>query len=135
MASVQARHPKYPAWISAGTLAERLQFIERSLTKTAAGTVRSAPDVDPVALLKLKKPDALSNAGAVADYFLSVLFPAEGTANLQQYRAAAIQYLNTGANGVTPSAFSALQTTTTEYDNRVRGMVAFLMNTQRFQEQ
>ena len=55
--------------------------------------------------------------------------------NLAAYRAIAIQFLNTASNGVTPSAFSALRTTTTEYENRIRGMVSFLMTTQRFQEQ
>ena len=124
------------AWISAGTMAERLQFIERSLTKsTSAGAVRSAPDLDPLGLLRLKRPEVASDAAGVVDFFLGVLYPAEGRANLAAYRAIAIQFLNTASNGVTPSAFSALRTTTTEYENRIRGMVSFLMTTQRFQEQ
>jgi uncharacterized protein (DUF1800 family) len=125
-----------PAWISAGTLAERLQFIERSLTKsTTAGAVRTAPDLDPVGLLKLKQPSVTTDAGAVVDYFLSILFPAEGMGNLTHYRNDAIQFLNTTSNGSVASPFSALKTNTTEYENRIRGMVSFLMTTQRFQEQ
>ncbi len=123
-----------PAWISAGTLTERLQFIERSLTKTSAGTSRSAPNLDPLALLKLKKPQAVRDAPAIVDYFLGILYPAEGQANLQGYRQAAIEFLNTNASG-SSSPFDVLQTTSTEYENRLRAMVAFLMTTQRFQEQ
>lgn len=122
-----------PGWISAGTLAERLQFIERSLSKTKDSAAPS-PTTDPVALLKLKRPEAVRNAEGVADFFVSILFPAEGTANLQAYRAAAVQFLNT-TSGQVASPFSALATTSTDYDNRIRGMVSLLMTSQRFQEQ
>ena len=106
---------------------------------TTVGGVRPGDEIrfsDPVALLKLKLPfSSWNNAGAVADYFLSILFPAEGKANLDLYRLSAINFLNTGDDGVTGSLFSGLGNTSSTYDTRVRGLVALLMTTQRFQEQ
>ncbi len=128
-----------PPWISAGTLAERLRYVQSYLT--AATTANRPSDAganvcDPVALLKRKLPVASwRNASAVADYFLHTLFPAEGTANLDLYRASAVSFLNTADDGVAVSLFSSLTDTSAAYDTRVRGMVAFLMTTQRFQEQ
>jgi hypothetical protein len=91
---------------------------------------------DPVALLKKKLPGASwNNAGDVADYFLSILYPAEGKANLDLYRALAVNFLNKADDGVTNSPFLALSNTTANYDTRVRGMVAMLMILQRFHEQ
>lgn len=133
-------------WISAGTLVERIRFVQ-SLCIAAGSTGHSGSQSgtgndagnnvsDPVALLKSKLPAASwDNDGAVADYFLSLLYPAEGTANLALYRTAAINFLNTADNGATPSAFSTLGNTSTTYDTRVRGMVALLMTSARFQEQ
>jgi hypothetical protein len=124
-----------PGWISAGTLAERLRYIQAFLLP---GTGDDAGNhvCDPVALLKKKlASSSWNNAGAVADYFLSVLYPGEGRANLDQYRTAAINYLNTADNGTTASSFTNLGNTTAAYDTRVRGMVAMLMTFQRFQEQ
>ena len=93
---------------------------------------------DIVGLLKMKLPaTSWTSAPAVADYFLSILFPGEGAANLTLYRNAAINYLNTDDNG-NNSAFSGQTVSSianTTYDNRVRGMVAMLMGLQRFQEQ
>jgi hypothetical protein len=87
-----------------------------------------------VALLRKKIPGSMNNASAVADYFLGVLYPAEGKANLDIYRTSAINFLNTADNG-TANAFSTLSTTSTTYDTRVRSMVSFLMTLQRFHEQ
>ena len=126
-------------WISAGTLAERLRYIQSFLT--AATTTGRPTDAgqnvsDPVALLKKKLPQASwRNAPAVSEYFIRILFPAEGTANLDLYRRLAITFLDTADDGVAASAFSALADTSTAYDTRVRGMVSLLMTTQRFQEQ
>jgi uncharacterized protein (DUF1800 family) len=126
-------------WISAGTLAERLRFVQSYLT--AASTTGRPTDAgqnisDPVALLKKKLPStSWRNAPAVTEYFLRTLFPGEGTANLDLYRRLGINFLNTADDGVTASAFSALSDTSTPYDTRVRGMVSLLMTTQRFQEQ
>jgi uncharacterized protein (DUF1800 family) len=131
-----------PPWISAGTLAERLRFVQALLHSTnVAGVSRptdagSNSSVDPVGLLKLKLPaGSWNDPGAVADYFLSILYPAEGRANLDLYRTAALNFLNTADNGVTLSPFNVLGNTSTAYDTRVRGMVAMLMTFQRFHEQ
>jgi hypothetical protein len=124
-----------PPWISAGTLAERLRYVQ-SLLLAATGDDAGNNTADPVALLKKKLPAAgWNNATAVADYFVSILFPAEGKANLDLYRNAAVIFLNTDDAGTTSSAFSGLGNTSATYDTRVRGMVSMLMTTQRFQEQ
>jgi len=129
-------------WISAGTLAERTRFIQTALMSTADTNKTDGisggnfNNTDPVALLKKKLPSsAWANDGAVADYFLSILFPGEGKANLDLYRQSAILFLNTADNGVTASAFSTAANTPATYDTRVRGMVSMLMTLQRFQEQ
>ena len=131
-----------PPWISAGTLSERLRYIQSLLYNPAGASGVAKPTdagnstADPVSLLKLKLPGtSWNNAGAVADYFLGILYPAEGKANLDLYRTAAVNYLNTADDGVTPSLFSSLGNTSTTYDTRVRGMVATLMTLQRFHEQ
>ena len=129
-----------PAWISAGTLAERLRFMQSLLLAPVAGrpTDAGASTANPVALLKLKLPSASwNNAGAVADYFLDVLFPGEGKANLDVYRTAAITFLNDGSadTPVNSTSFSGLVNTSANYDTRVRGMVSALMTSPRFQEQ
>jgi hypothetical protein len=123
-----------PPWISAGTLAERLRFVQ-SLLLSGTGDDAGNCTTDPVALLKKKIPSgSWNNAATVADYFLSILFPGEGRANLEQYRSAAINFLNT-ADDSTPSLFSGLSNTGGTYDTRVRGMAGMLMTFQRFQEQ
>jgi hypothetical protein len=127
-------------WISAGTLAERLRFVQSLLI--AKGTSGRPTDAgsnsftDPVALIKSKVPaSSWSDPGAVADYFLGVIYPAEGKANLALYRESAITFLNQADDGVTASAFTNLAPNTTNYDTRVRGMVAMLLTFQRFHEQ
>jgi len=127
-----------PAWISAGTLAERVRYVQALLIAPGqSGRGDSGNSTaNPVALLKSKLPGASWNdAGAVADYFLGILFPGEGRANLDDYRTAAINFLNTSDDGVTPSLFSTLANASTTYDTRVRGMVSALMTSPRFQEQ
>ena len=101
-------------------------------------TDAGASAANPVALLKLKLPSASwNNAGAVADYFLDLLFPGEGKANLDVYRTAAITFLNDGSadTPVNSTSFSGLINTSANYDTRVRGMVSALMTSPRFQEQ
>lgn len=131
-----------PPWISAGTLAERIRFVQSTLM--AVGDANKADAIsggnnnvtDPVALLKKELPGTSWNiAGDVADYFLSILFPAEGRANLDLYRASAINFLNTADDGASSSPFNLLSNTTTPYDTRVRAMVSMLMTLHRFQEQ
>ena len=125
-------------WISAGTLTERLRFSQAlMLTANASGKSDAAGNfTDPVKLLKSKLPQASWNSyDAVAEYFVNILFPGEGKANLDEYRRMATWYLNTGDDGFSGPEFSALANTSTAYDTRVRGMVAMLMTFPRFQEQ
>jgi hypothetical protein len=132
-------------WVSAGTLAERVRFIQTYLMPSgdaAKGDGITGGNFnlsDPVTLLKSQLPAGSWNvAGDVADYFLSILYPAEGTANLDLYRASAMAFLNTSDDGLSSSPFAALNNTTTgvgSYDHRVRAMVSMLMTLQRFQEQ
>lgn len=129
-------------WISAGTLVERIRFVQSfCIAFGQTGHSNSSSDAgnnicNPVALLKSKLPaGSWDNAGAVADYFLGLLYPSEGAANLVLHRTAAINFLNTSDNGQAASNFSSLGNTTTNYDTRVRGMVAMLMGLARFQEQ
>ncbi|HXJ55121.1 MAG TPA: DUF1800 family protein [Verrucomicrobiae bacterium] len=136
-------YPEFgPPWISAGTLAERLRFVQTLCMTGTRPNDAGANTVDPVALLKQKLPaTAWNNAGQIADYFLSVLFPGEGAANLDLYRRGAVNFLNTRDDGsVAPAAemFSALPNNAgagSVYDTRVRGMVGMLMTLPRFQEQ
>lgn len=132
-----------PNWISAGTLVERIRFVQSFCilagqtghNGSQSGTGNDAANnfCDPVGLLKARVPSNLyGDAGAVTDFFLSILFPAEGAANLQLLRKAGIDFLNTDDGGVTTSTFTAGLST---YDTRVRGLVALLLANQRFQEQ
>jgi len=131
-----------PPWISAGTLAERLRFVQTFCMAAADpakndGISPANKNVsDPVGLLKLKLPSAsLTNAGAVADYLISILFPGEGKANLDLYRSLAVNFLNTADNGLTASTFSNLSPTSAGYDTRVRAVTAMLLTSPRFHEQ
>jgi uncharacterized protein (DUF1800 family) len=130
-----------PPWISAGTLAERLRYVQALLIASGQNGRGDAGNsvVSPVNLLQLKLPSAsLRDAAAVADYFLAILFPGEGQANLDVYRTAAINFLNTADSGTTSSPFNALTVSNvagSTYDTRVRGMVSMLMTSPRFQEQ
>jgi uncharacterized protein (DUF1800 family) len=129
-----------PGWISTGTLADRLRFVQALCIATNQTGHADAGNcvVDPVALLRIKLPAAAwTDAGAVAGYFLEILFPGEGRANLDLYRTAAVNYLNTSDNGKLPSPFDRLSTigNPSPYDIRVRGLVALLLSSPRFQEQ
>src|SRR6185295_9772144 len=82
-------------WISAGTLAERLRWAQAlCIASGGNGHADAGSSVtDPVALLKKKLASAQWNdAAAVADYFLGILLPGEGKANLDLYRTAAINF-------------------------------------------
>jgi uncharacterized protein (DUF1800 family) len=123
-----------PPWISAGTLAERLRFVQ-ALLLPATGDDAGNNTVNPVALLQRKLPSgSWYNAGDVADFFLTILYFGEGKANLDLYRASAISFLNTADNGTTVDLLRPSMTAGV-YDTRIRGMVAMLMTLQRFQEQ
>ena len=137
-------------WISAGTLAERVRWIQSLLiasgqtghngSQSGTGNDASNSATSPVRLLFARLPLLADqqDAAKVTDVFLGLLFPGEGAANLNLYRTAAINFLNTSDDGLSVSLFSALTPSATAanaYDTRVRGMVAMLMGTQRFQEQ
>jgi hypothetical protein len=87
-------------------LAERIRFTQSTLIAAAQTSKTDSGNnniTDPVTLLKLKTPQsAWTNAAAVADYFLGIIFPGEGRGNLDLYRTAAINFLNTSDTG-TPS--------------------------------
>jgi hypothetical protein len=105
-----------------------------SLKTTDYGTPGRQNTSDPVALLRLKLPaSSWNNDAAVVDFFLALLYPGEGAANLGRDREAAITYLNLDDLGTASSSFSGLSGAA--YDGRVRSMVAFLMSLPRFQEQ
>ncbi len=136
-----------PPWISAGTLSERLRFVQSFCiaigqaghTGSSTNDAGSSTGCDVVGLLRAKTPASTwTNAGSVADYFLGLLYPGEGAGNLALYRQSAVNYLNTDDGGSNSSPFSSLTVSSTgnsTYDNRVRGMVGMLMTLQRFQEQ
>jgi hypothetical protein len=125
------------SWISAGTLTERIRYVQAFCIAPGGANRGDAGNstCDPVALLKKKlTTDKWNDAGAIADYFLGILYPSEGRANLALYRSAAVNFLNTDDAGAA-SAFTGLASTSGIYDTRVRGMVAMLLGFQRFQEQ
>ena len=132
-------------WISAGTLAERLRFVQSVLINAGQSGKTDAGNnniTSPLALLQRKFPlqapaGNVSNATNVVDYFLGIFFPGEGAANLNQYRTAGINFLNSDDASLS-SPFANLTVTATAgqtYDNRLRGLVAMLLTLQRFQEQ
>jgi uncharacterized protein (DUF1800 family) len=129
-------------WISAGTLAERLRFVQSILIATNFSGKSDAGlnnVTDPVGLLQARLPVAADqrDAAKVADLFVGLIYPGEGRANLDLYRTSAINFLNTNDSGGA-SPFSGLTVSgvpNSTYDNRVRGMVAMLLTFQRFQEQ
>ncbi len=136
-------------WISAGTLNERIRFVQAFMMITGQpGYTTGVKDdagrdtiCSPVALITNNLAlTNRSNAGAVADYFLSIIYLGEGAGNLDLYRTAAINFLNSGSADNPPSltAFNNLQVSvsaSSPYDIRVRGMVAMLLSMQRFHEQ
>lgn len=129
-------------WISGGTLAERAHFIQAFLMSTTDPEKDDGMSVgnlnlsDPVALIKKKLTSSQwKDPQAVAGYFLKILFPAEGSANLSEYLTTAVAFLNVAEDGKTSSPFNLLSPGTAAYDTRVRGMVSVLMLSPRFQEQ
>ncbi len=130
-------------WISGGTLAERVRFIQSFCITNGtsghngsqSGTGNDAANCVsyPVMLINYKlPPSSWYNASDIADYLLKILFPTEGAGNLTLYKAAAIQYMTTDDNG---NASSLNSLTAANYDTRIRGVVGMLMSFARFQEQ
>jgi uncharacterized protein (DUF1800 family) len=133
-------------WINNSSVTERINFLSSLLTAVGQsgktnGNLNFANNVTlPVRLLQHRMTAVADqrDAGKVADFFLALLYPGEGKASLNEYRAAAIDWLNTDNDGLTPSAFAALTPSSSPgsaYDTRVRGMVGMLMALDRFHEQ
>jgi uncharacterized protein (DUF1800 family) len=137
-----------PGWISAGTLAERIRWVQTycmnasdsSKGDSIGGGNKSV--CDPVGLLKYKlplqnPPGTITNEANVADYLLSIFYPGEGAANLALYRSATINFLKTADDSVTASPLSGLSQSgnPSPLETRIRGAVAMLLGFQRFEEQ
>ncbi|EEF60023.1 Protein of unknown function DUF1800 [Pedosphaera parvula Ellin514] len=135
-------------WISAGTLAERIRWIQtfcmasNDSSKNDSISSGNKSTSDPVGLLKYKlalqsPPGSITNEANVADYLLSIFYPGEGAGNLALYRQATINFLKTADDGVTTSPLSGLSQTGNPslYETRIRGAVSMLLSLQRFQEQ
>lgn len=133
-------------WINAGSLAERVRYVQSLLMSSSvtnkddnnAALTRNI--TDPVSLLRHRLPVVADqkDAGKVADLFLGLIYPGEGKASLDEYRSAAIDWLNTTDDGLSPSLFSSLTPSSAAgsvYDTRVRGLVAMLLTMDRFHEQ
>ena len=126
-------------WLNTANLCERMRFAQHllmpatSALKTSdygSGSLRSKNTSDPAKLIRLKLPSASWNdPAAIVDYFLGILYPGEGKANLGLDREAAIRFLTTDDAG-NAAAFD-LGTN----EGRLRSMVALLMCLPRFQEQ
>jgi len=135
-----------PAWINASSLAERSRYLESLLTsssitnKNDQNAFLTNNVTDPVGLLRHRLPSLAdqTDAGKVADLFLLYFYPGEGKASLDEYRTAAINWLNTTDDGLNPSPFSSLTPSSagsSAYDLRVRSLVGMLLNLDRFHEQ
>ena len=110
-----------PGWISAGTLAERIRWVQTYCMNTNDSSKGDSINggnksiCNPVALLGYKLPlqnpaGSITNEANVADYLLGIIYPGEGTANLGLYRTAAINFLKTADDGVTSSPLVGLST-------------------------
>jgi uncharacterized protein (DUF1800 family) len=128
-------------WLNTANLCERMRFVQHLLMPTSSSTKDDdygssglKNTSDPVALIKARMPSAnWNNDAAVVNFFLGLLFPGEGAANMGRDRQAAIDHLNSNDLGNGSSSFSGLSGAA--YDGRVRSMVGFLMSLPRFQEQ
>ena len=128
-------------WMSTANLCERMRFVQHLLMPTGSSTKDddySGPGLantsDPVGLIRKRlSSGSWNNDAAVVDFFLGLLYPGEGSANLGRDREAAIAHLNLNELGTASSPFSSLSGAA--YDGRVRSMVGFLMSLPRFQEQ
>jgi hypothetical protein len=135
-------------YVGANGLAERIRWVNTVLDDNQndgiAGGNRTR--LNPHGLLTKYLPlDKQSDADTVVRFFLALLYPGEGGANLDLYRRRGIEVLDTSA-GVSPSTgggtYSAgsfagvpVSGANSEYHFRVRRMVATLMSLPRFHEQ
>jgi len=157
-------YPEYAeAWVSAGTLTERVRFVQQFLmgppynsslnTNKNDGINSGNPSggsfnrnvTDPYGLAKLRlTASQMASDDSIASLFVNLIFPGEGQVNLESYRSAAKNWLNVKDDGVTPENWNTMIDGGTgnpqsgkeqRADDRLRGMVAFLMSMQRFNEQ
>lgn len=131
-------------WVSTSALVERMRFAQNfmiaprdPLKAVDFGSTGKDNIADPVALLRLRLPAGQWRAAeGVVDFFLQLLFPGEGRANLDLDRIAAVLFLDSADSGEPGSSrFSALDPDASAYDTRVRSLVALLLGLPRFQEQ
>jgi hypothetical protein len=131
-------------WVSTSALVERMRFAQNfliaprdPLKAVDFGSTGKDNVSDPVALLRLRLPaEHWRDPGAVADFFLQLLFPGEGRANLDLDRTAALTYLDASDGGEPGSSvFSSLEPGSSAYDARVRSLVGLLLGLPRFEEQ
>src|SRR5262249_30981402 len=100
-------------WMNTANLCERMRFVQHLLMPTTSSTKDDdygSPGLkntsDPAKLVKLKLPaSSWNDPAALVDYFLSLLYPGEGRANLGLDRQAAINFLTTDDAG-NPASFS-----------------------------
>ncbi|MBI3881038.1 MAG: DUF1800 family protein [Verrucomicrobia bacterium] len=129
-------------WISAGTLAERIRWIQTALMASgdaAKNDLISGNNntfTDPLGFVKKRLNDASQqNVLAIANLFVDNLFLGEGKQNLDLYRTAAVNFLNSNASGAQDAYGPRADYGSESHDERLRGMIAMLMSLPRFQEQ
>jgi uncharacterized protein (DUF1800 family) len=142
-----------PPWINASTLAERVRWAQsfciasgqsgHSGAQSGTGNDAQNSVCDPVGLLQANLPAASwTNAPAVVDFFLDLIYPGLGAGNLQFARQTAVNFLNDGRADTLATyrstAFGGLPVSNgpaDPYSERVRGMVGTLLALPPFQEQ
>ena len=99
-------------WVDTQTIAERLRFVQNllvdpvdSLKGEEYGSTTVDNVVNPLALVQDRlTASAQTDAELVADFFLGLLFPGVGAANLDLERQECLRVLNSGDDGVEDSS-------------------------------
>lgn len=130
-------------WVDTGTVNERLRWIQHLVMnqydpiKDVDYDEQGADNVAiPSGLVVAKFPASeWNNDEAITDLFLKLIYPGEGTGNLDANREECLRLLNSDESGVPDSSlFSDLPTSTT-WDNRIRSMVGLLLADPKFHDQ
>src|SRR5262249_14988548 len=102
-------YPEYgQAWVSAGTLSERVRYVTQLLMPTSntnkndqvssgnpSGGSVNRNISNPFLLARAKLTDTqMASVDNVSDLFVNLIFPGEGRVNLDSYKQAAISWLN-----------------------------------------
>ena len=130
-------------WIDTGTITERIRFVQNflmdpndSLKDVDYGSSEDDNVVYPVTLLQVSAPGALDDPDVVIDFFFHLIFPGEGSANLELMREECRLLLNSDETGVPDSSpFHLLTVGSLDYDRRVRALVGVLLSSPQFNEQ